>query len=111
MLPRIPNPSCLVWCSEPLLGFKVANLLNGGGSHVGCLLASVGITKPMGATSPRINGKIASQSWPITGEGIDNPTGDVEIFAIDPDGVGLIRRTHIGEPSERREPSLVEGKP
>jgi hypothetical protein len=78
-----------MWGSEPLLGFKAANL-HGGGSHVGCLLASVRTTGLAEATFPETNGKVA--------------------FPIDPDGTGLIGRTHIGEPSERREPRLERGK-
>ncbi len=99
MLSRIPKPSSPVWSSEPLLGFKLANL-HSGGSHVGCLLASVGTAKLAAATSPEINGKIAFSSWVDAGEGVEKPTGDAEIFAIEPDSAGLIRRTHIGEPSE-----------
>jgi hypothetical protein len=109
MLPRIPKPSSPVWSSEPLLGFKLANL-HSGGSHVGCLPASVG-TAELAATSPEINGKIAFSSWIDAGEVVENPTGDAEIFAIEPDGAGPIRRTHIGESSERIEPRLAKGKP
>jgi hypothetical protein len=39
------------------------------------------------------------------------PTGDAEIFAIDPDGAGLIRGIHIVEPSESRAPRLAKAKP
>jgi hypothetical protein len=113
MLPRIPKPSSLVWSSEPLLGFKVAKL-HSGTSHVGCLLASVGTTEPAGATFPEISGKFAFQSGIAAGEGFDNLTRDAEIFAIAPEGAGLLRRTyvgtHIGEPSEIREPGLEKGK-
>ena len=69
MLHRIPILSSLVWSSEPLLGFKVANHLDGWSSHAGCLLASVG-TAELAATSPEINGKIAFQSWVDAGEGV-----------------------------------------
>jgi hypothetical protein len=114
MLPRIPKPSNLVWSSERLLGFKVANLHSGGGSHVGCLLASVGTTEPAEATFPESNGKMAFQSGIAAGEGVDNLTREAEIFAIAPEGAGLIRRTYvgtqIGEPSEIREPGLEKGK-
>jgi hypothetical protein len=99
MLSRIPKPSSPVWSSEPLFGFKLANL-HSGGSHVGCLLASVGTAELAAATSPEINGKIAFQSWVDAGEGVENPTGDAEIFATEPNSAGLIRRTHIGEPFE-----------
>ena len=100
MLQRMRKPSNLEWSSEPLLGFKVPNL-HRGGSYVCCLLVtSVGTTKPAGAPFADIIGKIAFASWLDTGEGVENPTGDAEIFAIEPDSAGLIRRTHIGEPSE-----------
>jgi hypothetical protein len=117
MLHRIPKPSSLVWSSEPLLGFTVANL-HSSGSHVGCSLATVGPTELAGATFPEISGKIAFQSWVAAGEGVDNLTRDAEIFAIAPEGAGLIRRTYIGtriggtrigEPSEIREPGLEKG--
>jgi hypothetical protein len=112
---RMPEPSSLGWSSGPLLGFKVANLHSGGGSHVGCLLASAGTLEPAGATFPETNGKIVFQSWVSAGEGVDNPSSDAQIFAIDPDGARPIRRTHlgtqIGELSEIREPGLEKGKP
>jgi hypothetical protein len=96
MLSRILKSSSLMWCLESLFGFNAANLLNGGG-YAGCLLG--------------INGKIAFQSWLATGEAVDNPNADAEIFAIDPDGAGLRRGIHIAEPSERRSPGLAEAKP
>ncbi len=112
MLHRVPKPSGVVRSSEPLLGFKAANL-HSGASHIVCLLASVGTTEPAGATFPEISGKIALQSWVAAGEGVGNPTRDAEIFAIAPEGAGLIRRTYlgtqIGEPSEIREPGLEKG--
>ena len=112
MVRRIPKPSSLVWSSEPLLGFTVANL-HSGGSHVGRSLATVGATELAGATFPEISGKIAFQSWVAAGEGVDYLTRDAEIFAIAPEGAGLIRRiyigTQIGEPSEIREPGLEKG--
>ncbi len=87
MLSRIPKPSSPVWSSEPLFGFRLANL-HSGGSHVGCLLASVGTAELAAATSPEINGKIAFSSWIDAGEVVENPTADAEIFAIEPDGAG-----------------------
>ncbi len=56
MLPCIPKPSSVVCCPEPLLGLKTAELLEGGGSYVGCLLGLVGTAKPAGATFQRIDG-------------------------------------------------------
>jgi hypothetical protein len=100
MLHPIPKPSSLVWSPEPLLGLKVANHLEGRSSHAGCLLASVGAAELTAATFQEITGKIAFQSRVDAGECVENPTGDAETFAIEPDSAGLIRRTHIGEPSE-----------
>ena len=111
MLHHEPEPSSLVCSPKHLLGFKVANHPDGGSSHAGCLLASVGTAELRAATFPEINGKIFFQSWVAAGEGVDNPSPDVEIFAIEPDTAGLIRRTHIGEPSERIESRLAKGKP
>ncbi len=69
MLHPIPKPSNLVWSSEPLLGFKVANHLDGGSSHASCLPASVGTAELAAATLPEINAKIAFQSWVDAREG------------------------------------------
>ena len=60
MLPLIPRPSSLAWCPESLLGFKTANLPDGG-SYVGCLPTLIGTAKPARANSPEVNGKIAFQ--------------------------------------------------
>ena len=60
MLHPIPKPSSLVRSSEPLLGFKVANHLDGGSSHASCLLAWAGTAELTAATFPEINGKSAS---------------------------------------------------
>ena len=98
MLSRRAKPSSLVWCPEPLFGSKTADL------YVGCLLALIGRAKPAGATFSGIKGRNAFQSWLATGEG-------VETFAIGPGGAGLIQRTRIVEPSERRAPALAEEKP
>ena len=110
----VPKPSSLVWYSLPLLGFKTANLIDGG-SYVGCLPTLVETAKSAGANLPESNGKIPFQSRLATPDGVDNPTDDAEIFAIDPHGAELIRRTHIeiyaGEPSDRSEPRLLKGKP
>lgn len=45
------------------------------------------------ATLPGVNGKIAFQSDRTTGPNVHNPTGDFEIFTINPDGTGLAQIT------------------
>lgn len=45
------------------------------------------------AAFPGKTGKIVFTSYLSTGEGVDNPEGDSEIFAINPDGTGLIQVT------------------
>src|SRR5215210_9369963 len=50
-------------------------------------------TKPAEAAFPGINGKIAFMSDRTTGAGVDNPTGDFEIFTINQAGTGLTQLT------------------
>src|SRR5215211_7250097 len=50
-------------------------------------------TKPAEATFPGGNGKIAFVSARSTGAGVDNPTGDWEIFTMKPDGTSLTQLT------------------
>jgi len=45
------------------------------------------------ATFPGTNARIAFASERTTGTGVDNPTGDSEIFTIKPDGTGLKQLT------------------
>src|SRR5918999_271213 len=45
------------------------------------------------AAFPGENGKIAFASTRTTGEGVDNPTGDLEIFTMNKDGTGLKQLT------------------
>ena len=54
------------------------------------------VAMPRGAqaTFPGENGKIAFASNRTTGEGVDNPTGDFEIFSMEPDGTGLVQLTN-----------------
>lgn len=56
------------------------------------VLALVG-TKPAEAAFPGTNGKIAFSSDRTTGTGVNNPTGDKEIFAMNPDRTGLEQLT------------------
>ena len=46
------------------------------------------------ATFPGENGRIAFASNRTTGEGVDNPTGDFEIFTMERDGTGLVQLTN-----------------
>lgn len=57
------------------------------------LLILIVATKPAEAAFPGRNGKIVFESNRTTGAGVDNPTGDVEIFTMNPDGTGLTQLT------------------
>ena len=48
---------------------------------------------PAKAAYPGANGKIAFESERTTGRGVDNPTGDSEIFIMNPDGTGVRQLT------------------
>ena len=50
-------------------------------------------TNPAEASFPGANGKIAFASTRITGANVDNPEGDSEIFAMNPDGKGIEQLT------------------
>ncbi len=65
---------------------KVATVLAAG------LLALAG-TEPAEAAFPRTNSKIVFQSQRTTGTGVNNPTGDDEIFAMNLDGTGVTQLT------------------
>ncbi len=52
------------------------------------------LARPAEATFPGNNGKIAFASDRTTGEGVDNPEGDFEIFTMNRDGSGLAQLTH-----------------
>ena len=66
------------------------------------LLALVGTT-PTEAAFPGKNGTIVFTSNRTTGLGVDNPTGDFELFAMKPDGTGVnqltTNTTHDSEPA------------
>jgi TolB protein len=60
----------------------------------GLLLAALGgMAREAEATFPGANGLIAFASDRTTGEGIDNPEGDLEIFTMYRDGTGLKQLT------------------
>jgi Tol biopolymer transport system component len=50
-------------------------------------------TKPAEAAFPGKNGKIVFSSLRTTGDGVDNPTGDYEIFTMNPGGTGVTQLT------------------
>ena len=67
------------------LGMALATLV--------ALMALAGTAREAQAAFPGNNGKIAFASKRTTGEGVDNPTGDSEIFKMNPDGTGLKQLT------------------
>ena len=64
------------------------------GVILAALTALAGTAQEAEATFPGTNGRIAFYSERTTGTGVDNPTGDQEIFTIRPDGTGLKQLTH-----------------
>jgi TolB protein len=50
--------------------------------------------RPAEAAFPGVNGKIVFASDRTSGDGVDNPEGDNEIFSMNPDGTELIQLTH-----------------
>jgi Tol biopolymer transport system component len=60
---------------------------------VAALLLLAGTARKAGATFPGQNGKIAFASDRTTGEGVNNPEGDFEIFTMNRDGTGLTQLT------------------
>lgn len=50
--------------------------------------------RPVEATFPGNNGLVVFDSSRTTGTGVDNPTGDTEIFTMNPDGSNLVQLTH-----------------
>jgi Tol biopolymer transport system component len=60
---------------------------------VAALLLLAGTAREAEATFPGQNGKIAFASDRTTGEGVNNPEGDFEIFTMNRDGTGLTQLT------------------
>jgi Tol biopolymer transport system component len=60
--------------------------------------------KPAEAAFPGMNGKIVFASQRTAGEGVDNPTGDYEIFTMNPDGSGVVQLTF--NTAEDNEPAI-----
>ena len=57
------------------------------------LLVLDGTAREAKATFPGLNGKIAFASNRTSGEGVNNPEGDLEIFTVNPDGTDLKQLT------------------
>src|SRR5687768_16254329 len=57
------------------------------------VLALLGASQKAEAAFPGNNGKIAFVSDRTTGLGVSNPTGDNEIFTMNPDGTGILQAT------------------
>ena len=64
------------------------------GVALSATVALAGTAREAEATFPGTNARIAFDSTRTTGTGVDNPTGDSEIFTIRPDGTGLKQITH-----------------
>ncbi len=61
---------------------------------VACASIALALTaSPSEAAFPGENGKIVFESERTTGPGVDNPTGDVEIFTMNPNGTNLTQLT------------------
>jgi hypothetical protein len=60
----------------------------------GLLVALAGTPREAEATFPGGDGRIAFASNRTTGEGVDNPEGDFEIFTMNADGTGQINLTN-----------------
>jgi TolB protein len=75
------------------------------GAVLAALVAMMAATaREAEASFPGTNGKIVFISKRTTGTGVDNPTGDSEIFTINPDGTGLKQLTT--NTGDDREPTL-----
>lgn len=74
------------------------------GVVLAALVALAGTARQAEATFPGANGKIVFVSQRTTGTGVDNPTGDPEVFTVNPDGTGLKQLTF--NTSDDREPVL-----
>jgi hypothetical protein len=57
------------------------------------LLALVLAGGPAGAAFPGSNNSIVFASNRTTGTGVNNPTGDAEIFTMNPDGTNILQLT------------------
>src|SRR5918993_1993928 len=63
------------------------------GAALAALVALAGTAREAHAAFPGSNGKIVFASDRYTGEGVDNPEGDYEVFTMNPDATGLTQLT------------------
>jgi Tol biopolymer transport system component len=63
------------------------------GAALAAFVALAGMAREAHAAFPGNNGKIAFASTRTTGEGVNNPEGDFEIFTMKPDGTELKQLT------------------
>jgi Tol biopolymer transport system component len=63
------------------------------GAALAAIVAMTGVTREAEAAFPGANGRIAFESDRTSGKGVNNPTGDVEIFAMNRDGTGVTQLT------------------
>jgi Tol biopolymer transport system component len=64
------------------------------GAALAAIVAMTGVAREAQASYPGANGKIAFESDRTTGRGVNNPTGDSEIFAMNRDGSGVTQLTN-----------------
>jgi Tol biopolymer transport system component len=76
-----------------MMQMGVATALASAMALVALLLALVGTAKKAEATFPGENGKIAFASNRTSGEGVNNPEGDFEIFTMNSEGTELVQLT------------------
>ena len=64
------------------------------GAALAAVVATMGGAREAEAAFPGGNGKIAFESDRTTGKGVNNPTGDSEIFTMNRDGSGVTQLTN-----------------
>jgi len=83
-----------IWTNkEGLIGSKKRALAAGLLAAAVTATSLLAAVEPAQAAFPGKNGTIVFYSDRTTGEGVDNPEGDDEIFTINPDGTGLKQLT------------------
>ena len=64
------------------------------GAALAAIVAMTGVAREAEAAFPGANGRIVFESDRTSGKGVNNPTGDVEIFAMNRDGTGVTQLTN-----------------
>src|ERR671916_2885491 len=80
--------------TDPLRRLLVALVMAAAVAAMMLAVVMVVGARPAQAAYPGANGKIVFESDRTTGTGVDNPTGDFEIFTMNKDGTGLTQLTH-----------------